>query len=35
LKANLRKSPVSKAVDFNFIAKITEGFSGADLSEIC
>jgi len=35
LKANLRKSPVAKNVDFNFIAKITEGFSGADLAEIC
>jgi transitional endoplasmic reticulum ATPase len=35
LKANLRKSPVSKNVDLNFIAKLPDGFSGADLSEIC
>jgi transitional endoplasmic reticulum ATPase len=35
LKANLRKSPLSKDVDLNFIANITEGFSGADLTEIC
>jgi len=31
----LRKSPVAKNVDFNFIARITDGFSGADISEIC
>lgn len=35
LKANLRKSPISKDVDLNFMARITEGFSGADLTEIC
>jgi len=35
LKANLRKTPVAKDVDINFIAQITEGFSGADLTEIC
>jgi len=35
LKANLRKSPISKDVDLNFVAQITEGFSGADLTEIC
>jgi transitional endoplasmic reticulum ATPase len=35
LKANLRKSPIALDVDLNFIAKITEGFSGADLTEIC
>jgi len=34
LKANLRKTPLAKNVDLNFIAKITEGFSGADLTEI-
>lgn len=32
LKANLRKTPVSKDVDLNFIAQITDGFSGADLT---
>ncbi|XP_029440875.1 transitional endoplasmic reticulum ATPase-like isoform X1 [Rhinatrema bivittatum] len=35
LKANLRKSPVAKDVDLNYLAKITHGFSGADLTEIC
>ncbi|KAG1932390.1 cell division cycle protein [Pimephales promelas] len=35
LKANLRKSPISKDVDVDFLAKMTNGFSGADLTEIC
>ncbi|XP_071951959.1 transitional endoplasmic reticulum ATPase [Antedon mediterranea] len=35
LKANLRKSPVSKDVDLDYVAKMTHGFSGADLTEIC
>ncbi|ETE65841.1 Transitional endoplasmic reticulum ATPase, partial [Ophiophagus hannah] len=35
LQANLRKSPVAKDVDLNYLAKITHGFSGADLTEIC
>lgn len=35
LKANLRKTPIAKNVDLGFIAKIAEGFSGADLTEIC
>jgi transitional endoplasmic reticulum ATPase len=35
LKASLRKTPISKDVDINFIAKITDNFSGADLTEIC
>jgi len=34
-KACLRKSPIAKDVDVNFLAKITHGFSGADLTEIC
>ncbi len=34
-KANLRKSPIAPDVDFNFLGKITEGFSGADITEIC
>merc|ERR1711935_1060077 len=35
LKSNMRKSPVSKEVDLDFLAKMTRGFSGADLTEIC
>ncbi|RMZ98003.1 transitional endoplasmic reticulum ATPase [Brachionus plicatilis] len=35
LKAALRKSPISKDVDLEFLAKATHGFSGADLTEIC
>ncbi|XP_028413042.1 transitional endoplasmic reticulum ATPase [Dendronephthya gigantea] len=35
LKACLRKSPVAKNVDMSYIAKVTRGFSGADLTEIC
>lgn len=35
LKANLRKSPVSDEVDLLQMAKVTKGFSGADLTEIC
>ena len=35
LKAALRKSPVSKNVDLDFMAKAAQGFSGADLTEIC
>jgi len=35
LKACLRKSPVAKDVDLQFIAQNTHGFSGADLTEIC
>lgn len=35
LKANLRKTPIAKEVDLDFVAKLTEGFSGADLTELC
>jgi len=35
LKANLKKSPVAKDVDLEFIGQHTHGFSGADLTEIC
>nr|CAB3267602.1 transitional endoplasmic reticulum ATPase [Phallusia mammillata] len=35
LKANLRKSPVAQDVDLTLMAKVTKGFSGADLTEIC
>merc|ERR1739838_1280422 len=35
LKSNLRKSPVSKRVDLDYLSKVSHGFSGADLTEIC
>merc|ERR1712183_208670 len=35
LKSNLRKSPVADTVDLPYLAKMTRGFSGADLTEIC
>ncbi|CAH8602718.1 unnamed protein product [Dicrocoelium dendriticum] len=35
LRANLRKSPVAADVDLLYLAKVTQGFSGADLTEIC
>jgi len=35
LKANLRKSPLAKDVDLGYLAKVSHGFSGADLTEIC
>jgi len=34
-RANLRKSPLAKDVDLTYLAKVTHGFSGADLTEIC
>ena len=34
-KSYLRKSPVSKDVDLTALAKLTGGFSGADITEIC
>jgi transitional endoplasmic reticulum ATPase len=34
-KACLRKSPVSQDVDLAALAKFTQGFSGADITEIC
>ncbi|XP_073978263.1 transitional endoplasmic reticulum ATPase TER94-like [Rhodnius prolixus] len=35
LMASLRRSPVSRDVDLGYLAKMTHGFSGADLTEIC
>jgi transitional endoplasmic reticulum ATPase len=35
LKANLKKTPVAPDIDLNFLATLTDGFSGADLMEIC
>jgi len=34
-KAVLRKSPVAKDVDLEYLAAKTDGFSGADITEIC
>ncbi|CAN1253012.1 Cell division cycle protein 48 homolog [Linum perenne] len=34
-KAALRKSPLAKEVDLRALAKYTQGFSGADITEIC
>jgi len=35
LRATLRKSPVAKDVDLDYIAQCTDKYSGADLTEIC
>lgn len=35
LKAVLRKSPVSSSVDLGFLARSTDKFTGADLTEVC
>eukprot|EP01035_Chromulina_nebulosa_P016889 gene16889-22377_t len=34
-KANLRKCPIAQDIDVAALAKATEGFSGADITEIC
>ncbi|KAG8374231.1 hypothetical protein BUALT_Bualt11G0109500 [Buddleja alternifolia] len=34
-KSCLRKSPLSKNIDLRALAKYTQGFSGADITEIC
>ena len=34
-KACLRKSPISRDVDLTALARYTQGFSGADITEIC
>jgi len=34
-KANLRKSPIAPDVDLETLARFTQGFSGADITEIC
>ena len=35
LQAALRKTPYTDEIDLNVVAKFTQGFSGADLTEIC
>lgn len=35
IKSILRHSPVAENISFEFLADLTEGFSGADLSEVC
>ena len=35
LKSSLRKSPLAADVDLGYLARVTHGFSGADLTEIC
>ena len=35
IKAILRKTPVDPKIPLDFVAKLTEGFSGADLKELC
>jgi transitional endoplasmic reticulum ATPase len=34
-KANLRKSPVADDISYEQLADVTDGFSGADITEIC
>lgn len=34
-QACLRKSPIAKQVDLEALARHTQGFSGADITEIC
>jgi transitional endoplasmic reticulum ATPase len=35
LKAVLRKSPISNNISMDFLAELTDGFTGADLTELC
>lgn len=35
LKAVLRKSPIAPNISFDFLAELTEGFTGADITELC
>ena len=31
----LKKIPIAKDLSFNYLAKITNGFNGADIKEVC
>lgn len=35
LTASLRRSPIAKDVNLKYLANVTQGYSGADLTEIC
>lgn len=35
LKAVLRKSPIAPNISMDFLAELTDGFTGADLTELC
>lgn len=35
LKAVLRKSPIAPNINFEFLGDLTEGFTGADITELC
>jgi transitional endoplasmic reticulum ATPase len=35
LKAVLRKSPTAPNINMDFLAELTEGFTGADITELC
>jgi transitional endoplasmic reticulum ATPase len=35
VKAVLRKTPIAPNVSFDFLAELTEGFTGADITELC
>jgi len=35
LKAVLRKSPTAPNVNMEFLSELTEGFTGADITELC
>jgi transitional endoplasmic reticulum ATPase len=35
LKAVLRKSPIAPNISFDFLGDLTDGFTGADLTELC
>lgn len=34
-KSSLRKTPIATDVELNYLSKVTVGFSGADITEIC